>query len=115
MPIYSPHDILLIAADREAHHGERCVIEMNNNLFIVEKRTVVKNGVKMSEYVSLMNKRFYINDTEIDEKLGFDAVVNGEGETDPASIVDSGNLGSVHIHRGTLFDCNLKAFGHSHR
>jgi hypothetical protein len=71
MPIYSPHDILLIAADREAHHGERCVIEMNNNLFIVEKRTVVKNGVKMSEYVSLMNGRFTVPATEIDYKIGY--------------------------------------------
>lgn len=71
MPIYSPHDTLLIAADRDAHNGERCVIERNNKLFIVEKRIYIKDGVRRSEYVSLMNKRFYINDTEIDEKLGY--------------------------------------------
>ena len=71
MPFYSPHDILLIAADREASHGERCVIEMNNNLFIVEKRNHIKNGVKTSEYVSLMNGRFTVPATEIDFKIGY--------------------------------------------
>ena len=71
MPIYSPYDILLIAADREAHNGERCVIERNNNLFIVEKKIYIKDGVKRSEYVSLMNSRFTVPDTEIDYKLGY--------------------------------------------
>ena len=71
MPFYSPHDILLIAADREATHGERCVIEMNNNLFIVEKRNHIKNGVKTSEYVSLMNGRFTVPATNIDYKIGY--------------------------------------------
>jgi hypothetical protein len=71
MPHYSPHDILLLAADREAQHGERCVIERNNHLFIVEKRMYIKNGVKISEYVSLMNGRFTVPATEIDYKLGY--------------------------------------------
>lgn len=71
MPIFSPHDILLIAADREAHHGERCVIERGNNLFIVEKQIHIKNGVKTSEYVSLMNGRFTVPATEIDYKIGY--------------------------------------------
>jgi hypothetical protein len=71
MPIYSPYDILLIAADREAHNGERCVIERNNNLFIVEKKIYIKDGVKRSEYVSLMNSRFTVPDSEIDDKLGY--------------------------------------------
>lgn len=71
MPHYSPHDILLIAADREAHNGERCVIERNNHLFIVEKNITVNNGVKTSEYVSLMNGRFTVPATEIDYKLGY--------------------------------------------
>ena len=71
MPIYSPYDILLLAADREAHNGERCVIERNNKLFIVEKKIYIKDGVKRSDYVSLMNSRFIIPDTEIDEKVGY--------------------------------------------
>lgn len=71
MPIYSPYDILLIAADREAHNGERCVIERNNNLFIVEKKIYLKDGEKRSEYVSLMNSKFTVPDTEIDDKLGY--------------------------------------------
>ena len=71
MPYYSPHDILLIAADREANHGERCVIEMNNNLFIVEKKIYIKNGVKTSEYVSLMNSRFVVPADNIDFKIGY--------------------------------------------
>lgn len=71
MPIYSPYDTLLIAADREAHNGERCVIEINNKLFIVEKKIYLKDGVKRSEYVSLMNSRFTVPDTEIDYKLGY--------------------------------------------
>lgn len=71
MPHYSPHDILLIAADREAQHGERCVIERGNNLFIVEKKIHIKNGVKTSEYVSLMNGRFTVPATDIDYKIGY--------------------------------------------
>ena len=82
MPIYGPHDILLIAADREAHHGERCVIEMGNHLYIVEKRNHIKNGVKTSEYVSLMNGRFTVPATEIDYKLGYIAgFLNAEDGT----------------------------------
>lgn len=71
MPIYSPYDTLLIAADREAHNGERCVIERNNNLFIVEKKIYIQNGVKRSDYVSLMNSNFIVPETEIDDKLGY--------------------------------------------
>lgn len=71
MPIYGPHDILLLAADRDAMNGERCVIEMNNNLFIVEKKIYVKDGVKTSEYVSLMNGRFAVPATNIDYKIGY--------------------------------------------
>lgn len=71
MPIYSPYDTLLIAADREAHNGERCVIERNNNLFIVEKKIYIQDGVKKSDYVSLMNSNFIVPATEIDDKLGY--------------------------------------------
>lgn len=71
MPIYSPYDTLLLASDREAHNGERCVIEIKNNLFIVEKKIHIENGVKKNEYVSLMNSRFTVPDTEIDAKLGY--------------------------------------------
>lgn len=71
MPVYSPYDVLLLAADREAHNGECCVIERNNKLFIVEKKIYIKDGVKRSDYVSLMNSRFIIPDTEIDEKIGY--------------------------------------------
>ena len=69
MPIYSPYDTLLLASDREAHNGERCVIERKNNLFIVEKKIYIKDGVKRSEYVSLMNSRFIVPDTERYAKL----------------------------------------------
>lgn len=71
MPIYSPYDTLLIAADREAHNGERCVIERNNNLFIVEKKIYIKDGIKKSDYVSLMNSNFIVPAEEIDDKLGY--------------------------------------------
>lgn len=71
MPIYSPYDTLLIAADREAHNGERCVIERNNNLFIVEKKIYIQDGIKKSDYVSLMNSNFVVPSTEIDDKLGY--------------------------------------------
>ena len=71
MPHYGPHDILLIAADREAQHGERCVIEIKNNLLIVEKKVHIKNGVKVNEYVSLMNGRFTVPANDIDYKIGY--------------------------------------------
>lgn len=71
MPIYSPYDTLLLASDRDAHHGERCVIEIKNNLFIVEKKIYIENGVKKSEYVSLMNSRFTVPQDDIDHKWGY--------------------------------------------
>ena len=71
MPIYSPYDILLIAADRDAQNGERCVIVKNNNLFIVEKKIYIKDGVKKSDYVSLINSNIVVPSTEIDYKLGY--------------------------------------------
>lgn len=71
MPIYSPYDTLLISADRDAMHGEKCLIERNSKLFLVEKRIYIKDGVKRNEYVSLMNNRFRISDVEIDEMIGY--------------------------------------------
>lgn len=71
MPIYGPYDILLIAADRDAQHGERCIIERHNKLFIVEKKIYVQDGIKRSDYVSLMNSNFVVPATEIDDKLGY--------------------------------------------
>ena len=61
----------MIAADRDAQNGERCIIERNNKLFIVEKKIYVQDGIKKSDYVSLMNSNFIVPSTEIDDKLGY--------------------------------------------
>lgn len=71
MPYYAPEEIILIAADREALDGERCVVTHEERIFIVTKKSYIEDGKKKWKYVALMNNKIVIPANEIDEKLGY--------------------------------------------
>lgn len=71
MPYYAEGEILLIASDREAVNGERCVVVNNGRLFIVTKRSFIENGQKKWKYVSLLNDKIVMPVKSVDEKLGY--------------------------------------------
>lgn len=64
MPYYQEGDIILIASDRNAEKGERCVVTSNGGIYIVEKSR------KENEYISLVS-RIKIPDTKIDDNIGY--------------------------------------------
>lgn len=71
LPYYAPDEILLIASDREAADGERCVVVNNGRLFIVTKRSYIEDGKKKWKYVALMNEKIFMPAKSVDEKLGY--------------------------------------------
>lgn len=71
MPYYAEDEILLIASDREAVNGERCVVVNNGRLFIVTKQSYIENGQKKWRYVSLLNNKIVMPAKSVDEKLGY--------------------------------------------
>lgn len=71
MPHYAPKDVILIAADREATNGDRCVVTFNGEIYIVIKKSYTENGIKKYKYVSLINENFEISQENIDDKVGY--------------------------------------------
>lgn len=71
MPYYTPYDTILIAADREAVHGEKCVVGYKGNYFIVVKHFYTENGERKWKYLSLMNEKTEVLMDEIDDKIGY--------------------------------------------
>lgn len=71
LPYYTPEETLLLASDREALNGERCVVVNKGRLFIVTKRSYIENGVKKWKYVALMNENIVMPAKSVDEKLGY--------------------------------------------
>ena len=71
MPYFAPGEIILVAADRDAVNGERCVVTHNGRIFIVEKRSYIDGGIKKWKYVALMNDKIEIKATDIDDKVGY--------------------------------------------
>ena len=67
MPIYSPYDILLIANDRNAKINENVLIRTDGNLFLAKRR--VENGI--IKYYSIRDGKFRLNESEIDEVIGY--------------------------------------------
>ena len=53
MPYYAPGDTLLVAADREALNGERCIVTHCGKIYIVKKRSYIENGKKKFKYLAL--------------------------------------------------------------
>lgn len=72
MPHYSPYDILLIANDRNPRPAEDSIIIYGNNVFIA-RRSPFGNG--KFEYVSIRDNRFRCSESDIDNVIGYVALV----------------------------------------
>lgn len=70
-PFYMPGEIILLAADREAQHNERCVVSYRGNFFLTRKIFYIENGQKKFKYVSLIDGKNEIIPSDIDDKLGY--------------------------------------------
>lgn len=70
-PFYMPNEIILLAADRDGQHNERCVVSYKGNFFLAKKIFYIDNGVKKFKYVSLINGINEILPSDIDEKIGY--------------------------------------------
>ena len=78
MPYYSPFDTLLLANDRHALKNERCVIVYYGKIKIVTRREVIRNGATVVEYTPIQNPKGIIQESEIDELMGYIAEVYKE-------------------------------------
>lgn len=67
MPHYSPYDILLIANDRPPKMNENCLIRVNGLLHIAKR----KCECDVAKYYSIRDGKFRLNETEIDELIGY--------------------------------------------
>ena len=56
-PYYMPGEIVLLAADRDGQHNERCVVSYRGNFFLVRKIFYIENGQKKFKYVSLIEEK----------------------------------------------------------
>jgi DNA-binding Xre family transcriptional regulator len=70
-PFYMPNEIILLAADRDGQHNERCVISYRGNIFLARKIFYSENGLKKFKYVSLIDGKNEILPSDIDDKLGY--------------------------------------------
>ena len=70
-PYYMPNEIILLAADREGQHNERCVVSYKGNFFLTKKIYYIENGQKKFKYVSLIEERREILPSDIDDKMGY--------------------------------------------
>lgn len=70
-PFYMPREIILLAADRDGQHNERCVVSYKGHFFLTRKIFYIDNGQKKFKYVSLMDENRVILPSDIDEKMGY--------------------------------------------
>ena len=71
MPYYSPYDTLLIANDRKPFKNEHCVILYYGKIKIVTRKEHSFNGSKIVEYIPIRNRKAIIDESEIDELIGY--------------------------------------------
>lgn len=72
MPHYTPYDILLIANDRTPKPTEDSIIIYGDNVFIARRSPC---GNSKFEYVSIRDKRFRCSESDIDNVIGYVALV----------------------------------------
>lgn len=70
-PFYMPNEIILLAADRDGQHNERCVVSYRGNFFIARKIFYTENNEKKWKYVSLIDGKTTILPYDLDDKLGY--------------------------------------------
>lgn len=71
MPYYLPGETILLAADRLAMNGERCVVTADGAIHVVKKEKVIENGIAKSKYSPLMTNGVYIPEEMILDKIGY--------------------------------------------
>lgn len=71
MPYYFPNDILLICNDRPAKRTENVLVRAGDYVFLVKR--IVENGV--AKYYSLRDGKYRIDESEVDELIGYVAHV----------------------------------------
>ena len=70
-PFYMPGEIVLLAADRDGQHNEKCVVCYKGHFFLCRKIFYIDNGQKKFKYVSLIGGKSEILPSDIDEKIGY--------------------------------------------
>lgn len=71
MPYYFPNDILLICNDRPAKRTENVLVRAGDYVFLVKR--IIENGV--AKYYSLRDGKYRIDESEVDELIGYVAHV----------------------------------------
>jgi len=71
LPHYTQGDVLLIANDRDAMHGENTVVAVNGNMVITNR--IIENG--RVKYYGIRDKRFHGADIDNVEVLGYVAKI----------------------------------------
>lgn len=71
MPHYMPNDIILIANDRKPKPNENVLIRVGNYLFIAKQ--YIESGV--AKYYSIRDKKFRLDENNIDELIGYIAII----------------------------------------
>lgn len=70
-PFYMPNEILLLSADRAGLNNERCVVSYKGNYFIAIKKIYVENGLKKVKYLSVVDGKTEVLQSQIDDKIGY--------------------------------------------
>lgn len=71
MPYYSPYDILLIANDRKGNIRDDVLIRIGKFLYIARRKE--ENGIV--NYHSIFDGKYWMNEKEADEEIGYVAYV----------------------------------------
>jgi len=71
LPHYTQGDVLLLANDRDAMHGEYTVVEVNGNIVITNR--VIENGSE--KYYGIRDKKLHGSDIDTVEVLGYVAKI----------------------------------------
>lgn len=77
MPVYSPHETLLLANDRAPMHNENCLIRVKKNIYIAK----IKMESGSTKFHSIRDGKFRLDIDEIDEIVGYIAttIIEEEG------------------------------------
>ncbi len=67
MPKYSPLDVLFVANDRNPTILDDCLIRVGNHVFLATRK--VEEGV--ARYYSIRDGKYRLNESEIDELIGY--------------------------------------------
>lgn len=70
-PYYMPGEIILLAADRDGRHNEKCVVCYKGKYFIARKQIVIENKQKKVKYISILDSKTEVLREDIDDKVGY--------------------------------------------